>query len=78
MTLSLWETLRDAFLWCLEGLYGAIVAGTHFYTEVPWYQCLLGSLAFVVPVFLLQLIVFDKLREKRRIKQYKKKDQIED
>jgi hypothetical protein len=78
MFATIWEMIRDAFLWCLEGLYGSLVAATHFYTDVPWYQCLFGSLAFVVPILLLEIFVFDKLREKRRMRRYKKKYHIED
>jgi hypothetical protein len=78
MLTTLWDTLREWFLWCLEGLYGSLVAATRFHTDVPWVQCLLGTLAFVAPVVLLDLLLFDKLRRKRRLKRIQKDQSFED
>ena len=63
------QALLDAWLWCLAGLIGSLQTAVNVHTDVPWYQCLVGSLAFALPVILIDVFIVDRIRKAKRWKE---------
>ncbi|MFH0993410.1 MAG: hypothetical protein V1761_03570 [bacterium] len=71
MTLAFQEILKavvDAALWCLAGLLGSLQTAVNVHTDVPWYQCLVGSLVVAAPVILIDVFIMDRIKAVKRRK----------
>jgi hypothetical protein len=71
MNLFLNEVLQiiiDAFNWCWVGFYGTLRAMAFAHVDVPPLQCILGTAAFVVPIILIDIFIFDRIKKSRRNK----------
>ena len=73
--MAVWEWIKEAFFWFLEGLLGCLQAAQRVHSDVPTLQCLASGL--IVAGFGFGMgFLGDRIRQKR--KERKRRNQYED